>query len=202
MTAGAPVRFAVVGNPGNRRVTLFAAAVRAAGLPAPRVLGWREVLRGAYGFRRGEVVRIDSPGEDPQVDRLLRGADDPTRAEGGARWYARFTAAVAEVAGAAVDAGARLLDDPADLAVMFDKRRCHARLAAAGVPVPWAAGTPRSPVALRPRACPLAVCDCHIGYVHLESLPLYDTFAGGVLERVPAAAPVPAGPPGQVLMSG
>ncbi|MFW6691642.1 STM4011 family radical SAM protein [Streptomyces sp. MAR4 CNX-425] len=43
--------------------------------------------------------------------------------------------------------------------------------------------------ALRPRACPRAVCDCHIGYVHLESLPLYDVFAGGVLERVPAPAP-------------
>ncbi|MFF8378545.1 STM4011 family radical SAM protein [Streptomyces sp. NPDC015661] len=43
--------------------------------------------------------------------------------------------------------------------------------------------------ALRPRACPLAVCDCHIGYVHLETLPLYDVFAGGVLERIPAAVP-------------
>ncbi|POM22722.1 hypothetical protein BTM25_49260 [Actinomadura rubteroloni] len=40
--------------------------------------------------------------------------------------------------------------------------------------------------ALRPRPCPLAVCDCHIGYVHLEPLGLYDVFAGGVLERVPA----------------
>lgn len=39
---------------------------------------------------------------------------------------------------------------------------------------------------LRPRPCPLAQCDCHIGYVHLESLPLYDVFAGGVLERIPA----------------
>jgi hypothetical protein len=46
--------------------------------------------------------------------------------------------------------------------------------------------------ALRPRPCPLAVCDCHIGYVHLESLPLYDVFAGGVLERIPAAWPRPA----------
>lgn len=47
--------------------------------------------------------------------------------------------------------------------------------------------------ALGPRACPLAVCDCHIGYVHLETLPLYDVFAGGVLERVPAEpARVPA----------
>ncbi|MGQ4511307.1 STM4011 family radical SAM protein [Streptomyces sp. DW26H14] len=43
--------------------------------------------------------------------------------------------------------------------------------------------------ALRPRACPLALCDCHIGYVHLETLPLYDVFAGGVLERVPAVVP-------------
>ncbi|WNI14112.1 STM4011 family radical SAM protein [Actinacidiphila sp. ITFR-21] len=47
--------------------------------------------------------------------------------------------------------------------------------------------------ALRPRPCPLAVCDCHIGYVHLETLPLYDVFAGGVLERIPAPAGVAAG---------
>ncbi|MFJ9211860.1 inner membrane protein [Streptomyces sp. L-9-10] len=51
--------------------------------------------------------------------------------------------------------------------------------------------------ALAPRACPLAVCDCHIGYVHLETLPLYDVFAGGVLERIPAgirsARPTPGG---------
>ncbi|MFG1925721.1 STM4011 family radical SAM protein [Cryptosporangium sp. NPDC048952] len=40
--------------------------------------------------------------------------------------------------------------------------------------------------ALRPRTCPLPVCDCHIGYVHLETLPLYDVFAGGILERIPA----------------
>jgi len=38
---------------------------------------------------------------------------------------------------------------------------------------------------LRPHPCPLDVCDCHIGYVHLESLPLYDVFAGGVPERIP-----------------
>lgn len=49
--------------------------------------------------------------------------------------------------------------------------------------------------ALGPRACPLAECDCHIGYVHLESLPLYDVFAGGVLERIPAGHPPGAGTP-------
>lgn len=39
--------------------------------------------------------------------------------------------------------------------------------------------------ALRPRPCPAATCDCHIGYVHLEPLGLYDVFRRGVLERIP-----------------
>ncbi|MFH8366974.1 STM4014 family protein [Streptomyces sp. NPDC018031] len=129
-------RFAVVGNPENRRVTLFAAAVRAAGLPAPRVLPWREVLDGGAAFRRGETVRVDSPGEEPEVERRLRGVADPTRVEGTARWYARFTGAVRGVAAAAHTSGARLLDDPAELAVLFDKRLCHAVLERAGVTVP------------------------------------------------------------------
>ncbi|MFJ4690634.1 STM4014 family protein [Streptomyces sp. NPDC088766] len=124
-------RFAVVGNPGNRRVTLFADAVRAAGLPAPRVVAWAEVLRaGGADFGPEEIVRIDSPGENADVDRLLRGTADPTRVEGSARWYAGFTAALAGLRG-----GIRL-DDPDDLPVLFDKRRCHAVLDAAGVPVP------------------------------------------------------------------
>ncbi|MEU7103040.1 STM4014 family protein [Streptomyces longwoodensis] len=133
MTSGRPatVRFAVVGNPGNRRVDLFADAVRAAGLPGPRVVPWADVLRdGGADFAPEEVVRLDSPGEDAHVDRLLRGTDDPTRVEGSARWYTTFTSALRGLR------GGRRLDDPDDLAVLFDKRRCHAVLAAAGVPVP------------------------------------------------------------------
>ncbi|WP_242906172.1 STM4011 family radical SAM protein [Actinomadura terrae] len=45
--------------------------------------------------------------------------------------------------------------------------------------------------ALAPRPCPLDTCDCHIGYVHLEPLGLYDTFAGGILERIPALLHLP-----------
>ncbi|WP_168543713.1 STM4014 family protein [Streptomyces physcomitrii] len=130
-TLAAPPRFAVVGNPENRRVGLFTTAVRAAGLPAPRVLAWRDVLReGGAVFAPEEYVRVDSPGENPEVDRLLRGAGEPTRVEGTARWYARFTAAVRGLSGGLP------LDDPEELAVLFDKRRCHGVLRAAGVPVP------------------------------------------------------------------
>ncbi|GAB3115369.1 hypothetical protein GCM10027160_22610 [Streptomyces calidiresistens] len=56
--------------------------------------------------------------------------------------------------------------------------------------------------ALRPRGCPRAQCDCHIGYVHLRTLPLYGLFAGGVPERIPAGwpGPPPEEFPGQFRM--
>lgn len=126
-----PYRWVVVGNGENRRVGLFVEAARAAGVGTPQVVEWRDVLRdGGHEFADDEVVRLDSPGEDAEVDRLLRGVEDPTRVEGSATWYARFLDTVRSLRG-----GVRL-DDPADLAVLFDKRLCHARLDAAGVPVP------------------------------------------------------------------
>ncbi|ATW51737.1 STM4014 family protein [Streptomyces peucetius] len=129
-------RLAVVGIPTGRRVALFQDALRAAGLPAARVVPWLDVLGGRAEFRADELVRIDSPGEDTEVERALRGVDDPTRVEGTRLWYERFTAAVLEIGALAAAAGAELLDDPAGLAVLFDKRLCHAALSAAAVPVP------------------------------------------------------------------
>ncbi|MCE9562754.1 MAG: STM4011 family radical SAM protein [Planctomycetes bacterium] len=38
---------------------------------------------------------------------------------------------------------------------------------------------------LSERPCPNETCGCHIGYVHLDRLKLYDTFGGGILERIP-----------------
>jgi MoaA/NifB/PqqE/SkfB family radical SAM enzyme len=38
---------------------------------------------------------------------------------------------------------------------------------------------------LKPRSCPNATCGCHIGYVHLNRLKLYDVYGKGVLERAP-----------------
>jgi MoaA/NifB/PqqE/SkfB family radical SAM enzyme len=39
--------------------------------------------------------------------------------------------------------------------------------------------------ALYERPCPNATCGCHIGYVHLDYLRLYEVFGAGVLERIP-----------------
>ncbi|GAA0419809.1 hypothetical protein Aca07nite_12630 [Actinoplanes capillaceus] len=131
---------ALVGNPSNRRVTLFTAAARRAGLPAPTVHPWREVLLSGSVPGPGTLVRIDSPGEDAEVDRLLRalGSGRPaTTARHGEilGTGAAFTGlglALARVA----DGGGLPLSDPADILTMTDKRRCHALLSAAGIPVP------------------------------------------------------------------
>ncbi|MFF9425288.1 STM4014 family protein [Streptomyces sp. NPDC014746] len=134
MTSGP--RLVVVGDPAGRRVALFQDALRTAGLPGARAVSWPDVLRGRARFGAGETVRLDSPGEDPETDLLLRGVDDPARVEGTGRWYARFTQAVADLGRSAAEAGAVLVDDPAELGVLFDKRLAHGLLAAAGVPVP------------------------------------------------------------------
>ncbi|MCO5974626.1 STM4014 family protein [Actinoallomurus soli] len=127
--------FTVVAVPGGRRAALFAAACRGRGLPEPRVIDWRDVLRGSrIHVEPGTFLRIDSPGEDPETAALLRGPGDPARVTGSARWYAAFTAGLRRITAAAGEA--RMLGDAGEIAVMFDKRRCHARLSAAGVPVP------------------------------------------------------------------
>ncbi|GLW05190.1 hypothetical protein Misp01_03200 [Microtetraspora sp. NBRC 13810] len=128
------VRFAVVGTPGDRRVALFRAAVLARGLAEPSLVSWRDVLAGReIGAPAGALLRIDSPGEDAESDALLRGPGDPARVGGGASWYAAFTKGLARVAAIP---GVELLGDVGEIAVMFDKRSCHAVLDRAGVPVP------------------------------------------------------------------
>jgi MoaA/NifB/PqqE/SkfB family radical SAM enzyme len=39
--------------------------------------------------------------------------------------------------------------------------------------------------ALAARPCTNTTCGCHIGYVHMNELNLYEVFGGGVLERIP-----------------
>ncbi|MEO3923270.1 STM4014 family protein [Micromonosporaceae bacterium B7E4] len=151
MTGRTPL--VVVGNPENRRVTLFRAAATEAGVPVA-VLPWRRLATGPVRLPRAAVVRIDSPGEDAEVDRLLRGADRPAEhgeIVGLAAWYAGFRAALGRLGEAARSAGATLLNDPDDVLAMFDKRTCHARLTAARVPVPPALPTaPSAPPTASP----------------------------------------------------
>lgn len=132
----------VVCVPGNRRLALFTEAARTAGFPDPVPLPWRDLADPAAGpvtLPEGALVRVDSAGEDVTTARLLRGWDrDPDlhRAEGTADQHRGFVRALGRLSEAvAATRGAHLLQDTGDLVDLCDKRRCHARLDAAGVPV-------------------------------------------------------------------
>ncbi|GAA2295192.1 hypothetical protein GCM10010149_49320 [Nonomuraea roseoviolacea subsp. roseoviolacea] len=220
---GPPV--AVVGTPGDRRVTLFAAALRRHGLPEPHVIAWRDVLGGADtgatraprvpvpavipassgnqgpsgfpGFPEGALVRVESPGEDTAADALLRGPGDPTRVGGGATWHARFVRALEAVRDAVGRTpGARLANDVGEIAVMFDKRLCHARLAAAGVPVPPALPGPVGGYA------GLRAAMREAGWARVFVKPAHGSSASGVVAlqargpRIKATTSVELGPAG------
>lgn len=135
------LRLAVVGNPDNRRVSLFNEAAASVGLAAPRVVPWLDVLGGSAVFHAGEIVRIDSPGEDAEVTRLLRGESKPVdmyRVEGTHAWYEGFVKALEALHDSIESAGAQALASAEETAIAFDKARCHALLRERGVSVPEA----------------------------------------------------------------
>jgi glutathione synthase/RimK-type ligase-like ATP-grasp enzyme len=135
---------AVVGNPANRRVALFRAAALTHGY-TPRVYAWSDVLAGlpaAPDLSEG-FVRIESPGEDAGVDRMLRvlGSGDP-EARTAEHGEILGTAAAHRGLGIALEhltgQGGQLLNPPGDILTMSDKPRCHALVREAGIPVPEA----------------------------------------------------------------
>lgn len=170
--------FALVGNPEHRRVAMFQAALAAQGLPAARVLAWRALAEpGAPARLLGElpddtILRIDSMGEDDDVERaLLRRGEAAARAEGvpaiGARAlegiprevgrilhprqaHLGFLAVLAELE-AALRPSWRVLQPPAAIAELFDKRATSRRWRGLGVPVPDAFDDVRDPDDLRAR---------------------------------------------------
>jgi len=145
------MRFVVLGNPANRRVTLFSDALKEAGLPPPEVVPWLELLRSPGRLRELDpgpaAVRIDSYGEDFAVERelLARGgfADAFTIEERRGEVVAPhlvhrgFQRVLAELKAVFAERPAwHVLNAPGDIDELFDKRRTSRRFRAAGIPVP------------------------------------------------------------------
>ena len=164
----------LVGNPANRRVTMFQDALAAQGHPPAHVIAWRDLVeRGAPATLLADahgIVRIDSAGEDDEVERaLLRRGEDAARTGGfpaidtrrlaaipnelGRILYPRqqhlgFLAVLDEIA-AALPADARVLQPPAAIAELFDKAATSRRWRALGIPMPEVLPTTRDPDELR-----------------------------------------------------
>ena len=152
----------LIANPENRRAAFFREACVRLSLPEPLVLPWRDVLRDDFPLEDrlsgAGGLRIDSPGENFDVERLLirLGSpaaqdenewtwisaedselleDDPGRVRLQRQWYHGWSAALAKLESAARLCGVKPMNPPHEIAVAFDKFATQSRLASAGVPV-------------------------------------------------------------------
>jgi len=152
----------ILGNPENRRVTLFQQALARLGCRAATVVSYEDLLTGKNALEslfRGDVLRIESPGENFEVEKRLiaRGAGHPDlegspqidsrqalaleHDHGRIRWvrqgYLGLCRLLSEIDHAhRSHPHVRLHNTPADIAVMFDKPTCQQQLRRSGSPTP------------------------------------------------------------------
>ncbi len=162
----------VIGNPANRRVTMFQEALVAQGHKPARVVAWIDLCEPgapAEMLAGYDLVRIDSAGEDSEVERamILRG-EAAARAEGvsvvtakklamipdavGRILYPRqhhlgFLAVLAEIEAATTKA--RVVPPVPAIRELFDKRAASERWRGLGIPMPEALPPVRHPDELR-----------------------------------------------------
>ncbi|NTX14100.1 STM4014 family protein [Myxococcus sp. CA056] len=155
--------FILIGNAENRRVTLFQDALARQGLPPARVVPWRELVKHPALLARlpdtDAFVRIDAAGESWEVEKALlkRGHEDalehgcqvlaPEDVDALVEDHGRilaprqghlgFLRVLSELEAVFRERPRwRVLQSPASIADLFDKRITSRRYAALGVPVP------------------------------------------------------------------
>lgn len=150
----------VVGDPSDNRVTLFLKACREAGATA-HVLDYRAALDNIHvldGTPDRAFVRLESPGRAPDLYlRLIEfgGECAPATIPKGLilspdAWFKGFQSLLRQV-GERLHGRVTWTAHPDDIVHLFDKPRCQATLAAAGIPVPRQLGAVRSYDELRER---------------------------------------------------
>jgi glutathione synthase/RimK-type ligase-like ATP-grasp enzyme len=153
------VRFAIIGNPGSNRVEFFQAALDRAGLPPARLITYTDIIqsRAMCDCAPDEILRIESPGRDWEVQkallklganiedtkhtywRLAESEVDSLTFEKGRilpsrQWFLGYCAVLSLIEDAT--AQNRIMNTPADIRLMFDKRACHAHLEEHRIAVP------------------------------------------------------------------
>lgn len=154
------MNFVIIGNAGSNRVDYFQATLATIGLPPARLITYLDVIenREALTFRPDEIVRLESPGRDFEVERALLaiGAEiddqesnfwrlsgaqldcltfDKGRILPSRQWYLGYCAVLDRIEYAT--SNCRRMNTPVDIKLMFDKCACHQHLKAQGVAVPF-----------------------------------------------------------------
>lgn len=153
-------RFIVIGNPNNRRIALFQAALHRSKLPPATIISYLDLLTARQHLKNviqpGDIIRIESPGEDFAVEQELiaLGADGEASGvksvmknyEYGRIYYPRFwyqgfsvflrqmQTDFENLRQAGTDF--TVMNPPLNILTMFDKPNCHQLCQDNNLPVP------------------------------------------------------------------
>jgi hypothetical protein len=197
-----PHHFVVIGNQDSRRVELFQAALADLRLPQAHIVSYLDLLSGKEALpqsvRDGTIIRIESPGKDFEVERALiaAGADFADGCERfdcvsrraaqnlsfergrilyPSQWYLGYRATLRLIERQLAECPPyRLMNSPAEIALMFDKIACHQSLSSRGAPVARSLGAVKSFEELDER---MRERNCHRVFVKLA----YGSSASGVV---------------------
>lgn len=142
------MQFTIIGNPENRRVIAFGAALKQLGYNEPNVISYVDWLSGNMrsSISPESIVKIDSPGENETVRTLLvargKGIATTKPAEHGEikdmrPWYAGYCNWLQEMQTLMQEQPAmQVMNDPAAIQLQFNKPACQTILHQQGIPVP------------------------------------------------------------------
>ncbi len=162
--------FVLIANPQSRRVALWQQARARLDLEPARIVSYLDLLQGRVQLsqvvRRDDVVRIESPGRDWEVERLIlhRGVDEVEsgfdcfshreldalgfekgRILASRQWGLGWNRALQLIENQLGECEPhRLMNATSEIATMFDKPRCHELLLRNGVGVPRSLGEVQS----------------------------------------------------------
>jgi len=143
------MRFLLLGNPENRRVSYFQEACQKLGLAKPKVLAWESFLRHPETLLESlhdcDALRIESPGENYSVFQLLiqqEGRSCFSREEYhrgriglSNTWYRGWLKALTSIS-SLLPVSFPVMNDPSEIALLFDKYKCQLHLAQHNLPTP------------------------------------------------------------------
>jgi len=154
-------KYVIVGESDSRRVQLFKDAVVERGEDEPRVVSFLDLISGTKRLESviesGDVVRIESPGKDFEVERALlrlgiqsgslthqeleslcfdRGLILPQ-----SQWYRGWCSVLGTISEQLRKSRPHILmNSPEEIAILFDKQKCQEMLVSQGVRMPAALG--------------------------------------------------------------
>lgn len=160
-------RFVVIGNSENRRIHLSQKVLARFDLEPATIVSYLDLLEERVSLtsvvQPQTVVRLESPGENFEVERRLLAAGVDAAGEesypylsrsqvdelefdrglilNSRQWYLGFHRLLERIDRELADCEAvTLMNQPTDVAIMFDKCRCHSLCREAGIPVPESFG--------------------------------------------------------------